>query len=354
MFKTIFTVIILFFSTMIFTNLAFASGHVTKIHTTLTVGMIQNIDLSTGTFKVNAEITQKWKDNGTINKHLGFPTTKMILSDDQINKLNLMTKLPNFLIANSNEPRTTLIRTMMVKPDGVIELFERFSSINRIYNKFPEYPFGKLTLSIPIEASTMQIDEIVFVNSKLNFESQEHMSEGSHPVIQNLLDHAWSKVGQSFLERNIKSHHNLGETVGFSRIDYHIIVVRKLSHDLLNIFLPFGIIVFFSFMINWFCPIIYGSNSDHRISGQLTLLLTIQALKFSLSDAIPDMDHLNFIDAIIASSSTIITIALASGVYVNYINYTAPTKVARIDKLTNLLLLITAILTGCWCVTFIL
>ena len=353
MFRTVFIVIILFFSTLITINSVLAGGQATKIYTTLVIDEIKDIDLSIGTFEITAEILQEWQDDGKINKALGNPTTEIVLSGDQINKLNLVTELPKFLIANSNERRTTVIRTMVIKPDGMIELYEKFLSINRIHTNLRGYPFGKLALTIEVEAATMNKNDVIFVNSELQFRNHpERINQYSQIGIQNFLEHSWSKVGESFKERNFKSL-QLSRKAEFSAIDYHIIVVRKLSHDLQNIFLPFGVIIFFSFMINRFCPIIYGSNSDFRISGQLTLFLTIFALKFSLSDDIPKMNYLNFIDAIIIASSTIIAIALISGIYVNYINYTAPTKVVRIDKLTNLAMIFTAIITGCWCLTFL-
>ena len=59
-------------------------------------------------------------------------------------------------------------------------------------------------------------------------------------------------------------------------------------------------------------------RQDMRIGGQLTLLLTVFALKFSLGDDIPTTHYLNLIDLIFITSMLLITFNLLTSIIILY------------------------------------
>ena len=55
------------------------------------------------------------------------------------------------------------------------------------------------------------------------------------------------------------------------------------------------------------------------VGGQLTLLLTLFALKFSLGDDIPATHYLTMVDALFIAVSVMVVFALVWGIYVIYL-----------------------------------
>ena len=69
--------------------------------------------------------------------------------------------------------------------------------------------------------------------------------------------------------------------------------------------------------MNNFASLSYGANADWRIGGQLTLLLTMIALKFSLDSELPKTHYLNLSDALFIAAFIITALNLINGVLIN-------------------------------------
>ena len=131
----------------------------------------------------------------------------------------------------------------------------------------------------------------------------------------------------------VKDDHRLSthEAI-FSHNKFHFVLKHDFIDSLQKIILPIGAVILFSSFINFFASLKFGPNADWRIGGQLTLILTIFALKFSIADQIPVTHYLNFIDELFLIAIIVVGLNLLSGVFINNMYQQKPTGPRRLQK----------------------
>ena len=273
---------------------------------------ISDIDISKGHYRVSVELLLTWEGNTDLflNK----------FGDEIIHGAKLESFLeklwyPEFFISNAEKPRTTHYKTLDVL-EGKYELFERFEANLSIDAEMPKYPFGTLDLFMDVASFSGNTKKMIF--NPLSIEV------GHHDVSRKILKGNWS-VANKKLEEQRRTSLNHGGKEKFSYLISHVNVEHGFIDAVQKIIFPIFSIILLSLLINHF----YAMKAQEelyamRVGGQLTLFLTIPALKFALAGDLPVTHYLNLTDALFIGSTLIVTFNMLTGIishlYLNGVN----------------------------------
>ena len=294
-----------------------------QVEVMLLMDKIYDINLSTSTYNVEAEIILSWNDPklaDIVKRDYGETTITKDKLKDFFNK----NWHPEFVVSNELSPRTTDFQTLKVYDDGTLEIFEKFITKIAIDADIHEYPFGTLDLVLDISAFTHEAHEMhlepVYFELGHGYKNEE--------VIKG----PWT-LSKKYFE--VKDDHRLSthEAI-FSHNKFHFVLKHDFIDSLQKIILPIGAVILFSSFINFFASLKFGPNADWRIGGQLTLILTIFALKFSIADQIPVTHYLNFIDELFLIAIIVVGLNLLSGVFINNMYQQKPDGAAATVEVT--------------------
>jgi len=253
-----------------------------------------DINISERSYKAEAEVILKWRpskdDLNIISKlkehHYSGSHAQEIL--EQIWH-------PEFIVKSELSRREQLFRTVSINPDGSIEIFEKFSTYLPIKSEMTSYPFGNLDLNIGMVAFKHDSSEMLFkpvsfsIGHKDSNDSIGHIDRNDNVIIGN-----WSLLGKSMdtlLDNRLSSNHDI-----YSKLSLSFTLKHDFLDSLQKIFIPILGVLFISLMLNTFSSMRFKENIDMRVMGQISLLLTTFALKFTLSDDIPSTHYLTLID----------------------------------------------------------
>ena len=276
-----------------------------KVEVTLLIDEIFNIDISAGSFDINAEILLEWENNNLkINEPKIFDVT-----DSEEKKFEDIW-YPKFNIVNEESAREISVKMLTMYPDGKIELFERFKTTLVMNTDIKEYPFGSLDLMLEIAAYAQSNEEMFFKPIKFLLGHDEFHKK-------HVLKGNWTIDKTYSVQTEKKSINFRGKN--FSHNEYHFKVHHDYTDALQKILIPIFIIIIISLFINYFCRMKFSDNADFNINGQLVLLLTIVALRFSLVDDLPKTHYLNLTDLLFLSAYVVCTINLLGSIIFQYI-----------------------------------
>jgi len=271
-----------------------------EVSVTFLIDEITDINISEANFKIVSEVLFSWK--GPSRKD---DKVKIIdLTDSEEKKIDNFW-YPKFTIANEESPREISVKIFTMYPDGKIELYERFNSTITMDTDIKQYPFGSLDLMVEIAAYSQTIDEFYFKPKKLLF-GQE--GESVNKVIKG----NWS-INKFYFNENQKKRINFREKE-FSHNEYHFQIHHDYADSVQKILAPIFILIIISLFINFFCRMKFSENADFNINGQLVLLLTLVALRFSLGDELPKTHYLNLTDLLFLSSYLVCSINLLGSI----------------------------------------
>lgn len=270
------------------------------------IDRIFEIDINEGTFKIEAEILLKWSNNKDI-KRLKSDFAEHTITGDKMHEVLEHTWHPEFIVKAEIEPRSTLFRTLHLNKDNSIELFEKFETTLPINTDIREYPFGTLQLHMDIVAFTHDAKEMTF--DPVMFEIG-HEEQDTPVLVGN-----WSLI-KHYADKKVS--HRLSTTDQmYTQNGFHFIIQHDFNDALQKIFFPLGGVVLISLFLNLFSSMRHKENIEARVMGQLTLLLTIFALKFTLAGEIPATHYLNLIDLMFLIATGAIIINLFSSMAVS-------------------------------------
>ncbi|MAH83721.1 MAG: hypothetical protein CBB68_05080 [Rhodospirillaceae bacterium TMED8] len=249
------------------------------------IDRIYDIKISDGSYKIEAEILLKWnkpQNQKKLEALFKKPTYAGKHAQDILDKI----WHPEFVVKAEIIRRETLFTTVHINQDGSLELFEKFRTTLPINTDIRTYPFGTLKLNLDIVAFTHGAEEMTFdpQSFKLGHEDQEE------PVIVG----NWTLVN-AYADKKV-SHRLSTKDQTFSQNGFHFIIEHDFHDSMQKIFFPLGGIIFISLFLNLFSSMRFEANIDMRVMGQLTLLLTVFALKFTLGDQVPHTHYLNLVD----------------------------------------------------------
>jgi hypothetical protein len=302
------------------------------------VNEITDIDLSVGHYGLNAEILFHWSGDESVSAPLK-QVKHQIIYGAHLEKYLQGIWYPEITLRNQVEPRQVQYRTLRILPDGSYELFEKFNANLSFVTGMRAYPFGMLDLKMTVVAFTHTIDELL-----LKPDSYE-------------IGHERAKVGAVFkgnwslsyisIKEHIDQSLNYGGTEAFSATTFAFHMKHDSIDALQKIFIPLFLIMLISLGLNHYCSLKYTTNTDVRITGQVTLLLTILALKFSLGDELPRTHYLNLTDALFVATTLMTALGVLSAVYTNHFyresGYTKALLASKIESRLRLCLPLIAI-----------
>ena len=309
------------------------------------VDEIRNISIGHANFEIVAETLLTWT-LPDLTRRVSAPRT---ITGSSVDETLADTWDPGLFISNALQPRTIVARSLTMYPDGSVELYEKFSALVSIDSAMPTYPFGEVDLLLEIQSVNHPLPEFVFVPRKFEL--------GHHGNPDEVTKGNWSLHDRrtEVIETSSLSH---GGASRFSVAVLHV----ALAHDFIDIaqkiFVPLLSVMLLSLAINKYM-VIYetetgGDNGNWRVGGQLTLLLTLFALKFSLGDEIPATHYMTMIDALFISVSLLVVLAMLWGMYVIHAFQSGRIEFAqKLEQKSNLIFVLLALGSLSWVSTFL-
>ena len=267
---------------------------------------IYDIDISEGHYRASVEVLLAWEDKKTTEFLAKFGDE--IIHGEELDEYLHEIWYPEFFVSNAETPRTVHYKTLDVL-DGKFELFERFDAELSIDAEMPKYPFGNLDLFLDIASFSGNKQKMVFY--------PESIEIGHHDAHHKVVKGNW-EVEKTILEEEGRTSLNHGGHEKFSYIIAHVNVKHGFLDALQKILFPIFSIVFLSLLMNHFYPSGNYDIYNWRIGGQLTLFLTIPALKFSLAGELPTTHYLNFTDALFIWATVVVTYNMMIGIISHY------------------------------------
>jgi len=281
----------------------------------LTLNELSEISLSEETYVVDATLLLRWNPSlleaseqstasGDVQKNRA-KTERLYGAKLEAHLLDIV--YPNISISNQITSRETKSRFLIIRADGTHILMERFRATLELQPEIRTYPFGNMKLHLPLYITNYEIDEVIL--KAVEFELREDKGE-------NLVRGNW-QFSQGEISNDIAYSYTNAQDELFSRSEFHFEIHHDYFDGLAKIILPILSVIILSVLMNNFASLSYGANADWRIGGQLTLLLTMIALKFSLDSELPKTHYLNLSDALFIAAFIITALNLINGVLIN-------------------------------------
>ena len=270
------------------------------------IDRIYDINISRSTFKIEAEILLTW-----INTDDHFKL-KSNFDEDTFSNQEMRDILkdiwhPEFIVESEIIRRKTLFSTLHINPNGSLELFEKFETTLPFNTQIRQYPFGELNLNLGIVAFTHDSKEMEF--DPVYFEIG-HQNQDEQVLIGD-----WTLV-DSYLDKKLVDRLST-KSQKYSKNSFHFIIKHDFKDMFQRIFIPLGGVIVISLFLTLFSSLRFEQNKMMRVGGQLTLLLTTFALKFSLGDSIPHTHYLNLIDLVFLIATGVIVLNLFSSIIIS-------------------------------------
>ena len=273
------------------------------VKVSILIDEIRNIDLTKGHFTTTAEVLLKWRPKNDLNNH----NQDIVMIGNQLHNFLEQNWHPEFVINNEENPRETLYKKLTVSKDGLYQLVEKFNSEVTIHGQILTYPFGTLDLHLDIAAFTHHSTEMILKPVMFEFGHTQNKSD----VIKG----NWTLVNDYF-ETKLKPMLGGGKKL-YSNNIFHFVVKHDFLDSLQKIFFPLFLVMLASISMNNLCSLQFQTNADWRIGGQITLVLTIVAIKFSLASELPLTHGISLVDKLFLLATTICTFNLFTSVIIN-------------------------------------
>ena len=231
---------------------------------------------------------------------------------DFMNDLNL--NWPSFTITNQQGRRFTQNQVVLVYPTGMVQYFERFTVILQApYFDFRAFPFDSQLFFFRIIS--------LFPEEFFRYTVLEEFSG-----LGNLLgEEEWVPAGISTSISSVTD--NVGELS--SRFSFEIKAHRHLNYYIIRIFIPIVLIV----IVSW-VPSFLGDFSKRVDIANGTLLLFI-AFNFTISNDLPRLGYLTFLDTLLLSTFVLTGLVLIYNVILKRLESHGRVKLVRnVDRYT--------------------
>lgn len=288
---------------------AVASKNVVDVQ--LVINEIHHIDVSAGNFQIVAESLLSWQADPSWRQHVQQTREPQLFYGHLLEDLRKKIWVPEFVLANAETKRETMVLTLLVYPNLRVELYEKFDAALAMDTELPGYPFEDLDITVDIQAINGSVEDLRLRPVALAL---------GHTGVEHSVIHGnWSARDFFFAETRIPSL-NFGGSKEFSEAIFHVTVQHDYIDVAQKIFIPLMAIIILSIVISRFCSLtLVNAGQNARIVGQLTLILTTIALKFSLSNELPRTHYVTFLDLLFLSVTSLVTINLLTSMYINHL-----------------------------------
>ena len=221
-------------------------------------------------------------------------------------------KFPDFTLFNQQGKRFSQNKVVVVLPDGKVIYFERFTATLQAPDfDFRQYPLDKQEFSVHIDSILPQ-EEYIY---------QE--LEGFSDLGEQLGEEEW--IVTAFDTKITDQDLTTGETS--DRFSFHFQAKRHLNYYLLRLFIPIFVIITVSWLPFFLRD--YGKRVDIA-SGNLLLFI---AFNFTLSNDLPRLGYVTFLDKILICMFLISGLLVLLNVYLRRLEISDKVdKVVKIDQ----------------------
>ena len=275
---------------------------------------ITQVDQKSENFGVVASLMMEWDD-----PKLAFNTDECqcrykIFKGDDFNRFSLEKGIiwPDFTIFNQQGNRWIQNRIVVIWPDGKVLYFERFSvTLQAPDFDFRKFPFDTQQFFIRVD-SVFPEEFVVFTDL-----------EGYSEVGKQLGEEEWiiTKFDTHITTETASTQR------ASSRFSFRFEAHRHLNYYIFRIILPLLIII----LVSWFTFFLkdYGKRVD--VAGANLLLFV--AFNFTISNDLPRLGYLTFMDTIIVSGFIVTSLTVITNVYLKRKEVTGMGRLAdQIDK----------------------
>ena len=273
-----------------------------NIEVTLTIIDIAKIDGPSETFDVDSYLHLKWND----------PELYKIIADDQTSPQDSYTfystsevqatleelNWPGIIqFTNQVGKREILSSYLMIESSGNITYYERFQGTFHTRFELYKYPFDAQDLQILVEAAYFDTTKQEFdPNSELRFQnrSKNNTGNGAYYTYKSTfeLEEWFLKSGEPVFAKYKFDEEN---DLEYSIVTFNIKADRKYGFQIWKIFFPLLLIICISWSVFW----IGRESVSSRLSVASIGFLTAIAFGFFVSNSLPKISYLTFMDLFI-------------------------------------------------------
>jgi hypothetical protein len=256
---------------------------------------ITNVDQKSENFGVVASLIMEWQDPAlAFDPEKSTESVKLYTGDSFSREMSRSGTLwPEFTLFNQQGNRWVQTRTVAVFPDGRAIYLERFSTVLQAPDfDFRKFPFDSQRFFIRVD-SVLPDWFFVFVPKAGYSETGRQLGEEEWLITK--------------FSTNIEQADIAGRPV--SRFNFLFKARRHLAYYIFRIFLPIFIILCVSWVVFFLKD--YGKRIDVA-AGNLLLFI---AFNFTISNDLPRLGYLTFMDAIMISSFVVTALVLILSVF---------------------------------------
>lgn len=269
-----------------------------EITIAIDINKIYNIDNVNETYTIDGYLTTTWFD-----KRLAFDSNTqereiILLENDSLaDEVRESIWLPALQFINTVEVPEIPNRALIIRKDGFVVYVERFTGSFTSYMDFRKYPFDTQEFKVQVESFSYSNQDVIFIEPQF----REEMTDKTGFDQWNIIEEKTfiSEHQHSFLENLFGDSKNI-----HSRYNAVIIAQRNPHYFIWQIFIPLIVLMISSFTV------LYDKDMSNQWAIAFTLLLTIVAFNFYVSEHIPKLPYNVFIEVIITSGYLLIFIEI--------------------------------------------
>lgn len=258
-----------------------------EIRLSLNINKIYDIRPVDESFNVDAYLAANWMDIRA-GKYVPEGETYITLEDNHVEEWHGKVWIPSLEIINILGPKDISNKRLIIYKDGRVFYNERFNATLQSPMNFRKFPFDTQDLQIVIEPFSYAASRIVFSPY-----SRVYPTENS----------AWPMLEWRAIDRACQVGEQLYEYLAdstaekkFAQFAFTLTVERIPGYFILQIFLPLAVIM----LCAW--SIFFVKDGATQLTLISTLMLTVYAFNFFITDSIPKLPYGTFLGKVIIIS----------------------------------------------------
>jgi hypothetical protein len=300
----------------------------TNVQVGVKLEQITEVDQVSENFSAVASIKMSWVDPKLAFRPDSCQCSFKVLTLPEFRLLIAQkgTRWPEFSILNQQDNRWTQNQNIVVFTDGTINYIERFTTILQAPDfDFRQYPFD--TQEFFIRIISLYPEEFYVLQDL----------EGFSEIGENTGEEEWLITEFNTTIDRLESN---------SQFSFRFLAQRHIDYYVLRIFAPILLIIF----ISWIT--FFLKDYDKRIDVGAGNLLLFIAFNFTISDDLPRLGYMTFMDAVLISAFSISVLIVTLNVFFKRLEISGRGDLAqRIDNYSIWFFLAVYIVVGVLLVT---